>query len=216
MGFDRERYLQPSQLCDFDRSPAIKKKTGQLIRGCRNRREKFQRILSFVKELPYGLEDWDLKASLVLKKGWGMCSGKTNLLVAMLRYAGIPARYRIYKIDADRLIWQQVSGETVDIMKQNELGQLHDHVDCEVWLGKWMDCDPGRDTPMEKGILKLGGALERHKVTGKDGRIKYLKLAAFDRWASERQGRRKFRSDRKDVFSVLNQGFEKLRELGRY
>jgi transglutaminase-like putative cysteine protease len=215
MSFNRTAYLQPSELCDFDRSPQLRKKAAELIRGASNRQEKFQRIFAFVKELPYGLEDWDLKASQILKKGWGMCSGKTNLLVAMLRSVGIPARYRIYQIKADNLLLKQAGSDDSNVQKMKDLGQLRDHVDCEVWLGKWMDYDPGRDSAMEKGLLKLGGSLERQKVTGSDGKVRYLKLAVFDQWVKERQARRKFRSDREDVFTVVNQGFEKLRELGR-
>ncbi len=94
MAFDRDRYLQPSGLCDFDRSPEIGLKAQEIVAGNRDHDEMFNGIFSFVKEMPYGLEDWDLRASDVLRKGWGMCSGKTNLLVAMLRSAGIPARYQ--------------------------------------------------------------------------------------------------------------------------
>ena len=76
MAFDRRRYLKPSGLCDFDRSPGIRRKAQELAAGFRNRKQKFESIFHYVKELPYGLEDWDLKASDTLKKGWGMCSGK--------------------------------------------------------------------------------------------------------------------------------------------
>jgi transglutaminase-like putative cysteine protease len=215
MSFDRRRYLQPSELCDFDRSPQIRGKAAGLVRGCRNRQQKFQRIFSFVKELPYGLEDWDLRASQVLKKGWGMCSGKTNLLVAMLRSVGIPARYRIYQIKTDNRLWKKAGSDSAGAERMNDLGELRDHVDCEVWLGKWADYDAGRDSNMEKGLLKLGLSLERQKVTGRQGMATYLKLANFDQWAHERQARRTFRADRSTVFSSLNEGFEKLRELGR-
>jgi len=215
MSFNKEAYLQPSELCDFDRSPQIRRKAAELVSGARNRREKFQLIYGFIKELPYGLEDWDLKASQILRKGWGMCSGKTNLLVAMLRSVGIPARYRIYQIKADNLIWKQAGGDSAHTERMNEMGQLRDHVDCEVWLDKWMVYDPGRDSAMEKGLLKLGGALERQKVTGRDGKVRYLRLAVFDQWVKQRQARRQFRADRETVFTVVNQGFEKLRELGR-
>jgi transglutaminase-like putative cysteine protease len=215
VSFNKAPYLQPSGLCDFDRSPQIRKKAAELIRGAGNRQEKFQRIFAFVKELPYGLEDWDLKASQILRKGWGMCSGKTNLLIAMLRSSGIPARYRIYQIKADTLLWKNAGNNNAAAERMSELGELRDHVDCEVWLGKWMDCDPGRDTAMEKGILRLGGSLERQKVTDQQGKVRYVRLAVFDRWVEERQARRKFRSDRKAVFTEINQGFEKLRDLGR-
>ena len=94
MAMDNEEYLQPSELCDFDRCPEIRDKALELTLSCRSREEMFGRIFDFVKELPYGLEDWDVPASETLTKGWGMCSGKTNLLVALLRSVAIPARYR--------------------------------------------------------------------------------------------------------------------------
>lgn len=215
MGFNRAAYLQPSELCDFDRSPQIREKAARLIRGARDRQEKFRRIFSFVKELPYGLDDWDLSASQVLRKGWGMCSGKTNLLVAMLRSAGIPARYRVYQILAEPALMKLAGSADKGAARMTELGELRDHIDCEVWLGKWTDCDPGRDSAIEQGLLKLGGSPERRKVADKRGRVRYLKLAVIDAWARERQARRHFRSNRQDIFAEINRGFEKVREFGR-
>jgi len=214
MTFNRRAYLQPSELCDFDSKRSLKQKALELTRGCRNRRERFESIFAFVKELPYGFEDWDLKASDVLKKGWGMCSGKTNLLVAMLRSVGIPARYRVYRIMADNTLWGRLGNSGVQPGRLEELGEERDHVDCEVWLGKWIACDPGRDSAMEKGILKLGGTLERHVATDDKGRAIYLHLAVFDRWARQRQLRRAFRSGRADIFAAINRRLDQLRELG--
>jgi len=99
--------------------------------------------------------------------------------------------------------------------RMTELGELRDHIDCEVWLGKWTDCDPGRDSAIEQGLLKLGGSPERRKVADKRGRVRYLKLAVIDAWARERQARRHFRSNRQDIFAEINRGFEKVREFGR-
>jgi transglutaminase-like putative cysteine protease len=215
MAFDRERYLQPSELCDFGYSSEIRLKTRELIAGSRNRGEMFNAIFDFVKEMPYGLEDWDLKASDIIKKGWGMCSGKTNLLVAMLRSAGIPARYRVYRIKADSKLWDKLGQGNTGAERMKELGEERDHVDCEVWLGKWIDCDPGRDTAMERGIVRLGGTLERRVVSDGRGRARYLRLASYDQWAKERQARRALRSDRVDIFAEANLGIEKIRQFGR-
>ena len=214
MAFDRSTYLKPSPLCDFDRSAEIRAMARSLTAGCKNRRQRFEKIYAFVKELPYGLEDWDLLASDIPEKGWGMCSGKTNLLVALLRSAGIPARYRIYRIKAGAVPWDRLGKASSKTERLKELGEERDHVDCEVWLGKWTDYDPGRDTAMERGILNLGGTLERRKITDSKGRVRYLRLACFDDWARERQKRRAFRSDRQGVFSEVNKGFDKLRKLG--
>ncbi len=214
MAFDRQKYLVPSELCDFDSSVAIKRRALDLLADCRSRKEKFQRIFDFVKELPYGLEDWDLKASETLSKGWGMCSGKTNLLIAMLRSIGIPARYRIYGIKAEAVLWNQLGKLEGKAQRLKELGEERDHVDCEVWLGRWIDCDPGRDTAMERGIIKLGGTLERRKITDSRRKVHYLRLAVFDQWAKARQAHRKFRSDRIGVFAEINKGFRELRKQG--
>ncbi len=214
MAFDRKKYLQPSELCDFDTSAEVRQKALELIVNCRTRQEKFHRIFNFVKELPYGLEDWDMKASQTLKKGWGMCSGKTNLLVALLRSIGIPARYRVYRIKAEAVLSSQLGKLGGKAQRLQELGQERDHVNCEVWLDRWIECDPGRDSAMERGILKLGGATERHKVTNGRGKVRYLRLAVFDQWAKARQAHRKFRSDRTEVFAEINKGFQELRRLG--
>ena len=111
MSPNNEEYLRPSELCDFNRCPEIRVKAQELTRDCQSQDEMFRSIFAFVKELPYGLENWDVAASETLAKGWGMCSGKTNLLVALLRSLGIPARYRAYRIRAEVSLWGAITGE---------------------------------------------------------------------------------------------------------
>ena len=215
MPINMHAYLKPSDLCDFDRSPEIERKARALMQGCNNRQRKFEEVLAFVKELPYTLEDWDIKASDTLKKGTGMCSSKTNLMIAMLRSIHIPCRYRIYRIKADATLWKWMCELNPEASRLKTLGEERDHVDCEIWLGKWLDCDAGRDTALERGILKLGGTIAREKIADAAGKVHYVKLADFDEWAQERQRRRSLRSDREAVLSAVNQGFARLRELGR-
>jgi transglutaminase-like putative cysteine protease len=163
--------------------------------------------------LPYGLEDWDVTASSTLAKGWGMCSGKTNLLVAMLRSVGIPARYRVYRIRGEVSLWGRVTGEEGVSQRMGPAPVEQDHVDCEVWLGKWETCDPSRDTPMERGMESLGIPLERKAVTDSSGGVPYLILASLDDWARERQVRRMFREDRVEIFARVNEQLDRLRTL---
>jgi transglutaminase-like putative cysteine protease len=211
---DREQYLQPSALCDFDRSPDIGEKARSLISACRTEDEKFRRIFCFVKELPYDLDDWDVTASETLRKGWGMCSGKTNLLVALLRCVGIPSRYRIYAIKSEQRFWEKVSGfESLDpLLGYSPIEQ--DHVDCEAWLGEWFVCDPTRDTALERGLLVLGIPVERQPVLDADGKVPYLRLACFDEWARERQERRRFREGRLETLAGINEILRWIREKG--
>ena len=175
----------------------------------------FERIFAFVKELPYGLEDWDVTASETMAKGWGMCSGKTNLLVAMLRSVGIPARYRIFRIKAEGRLWQWISGDEELVQRLGAAGTEQDHVDCEVWLGEWKACDPSRDTLLACGMEVLGLPLARERIAEGSGRVLCLVLASFDRWARERQERRRFRENRSELFARVNEQFWRIRALGR-
>ena len=43
-----EEYLQPSELCDFDRCPELRDKALELALGCRSKKETFRRIFDFV------------------------------------------------------------------------------------------------------------------------------------------------------------------------
>jgi transglutaminase-like putative cysteine protease len=210
-----EEYLQPSELCDFDRSPQIRAKAKELTQGCRTARQKFQRLFRFVKELPYGLEDWDVTASETLAKGWGMCSGKSNLLVALLRSLGIPARYRIYRIRAEGGLWIEVTAESALSQRLGAAPSQQDHVDCDVWLGKWVNCDPARDMPLERGMKELGMPLKRESIPDASGHTGYTILADFDDWARQRQRRRMIRQDRAETFALANEQFSRIRALGQ-
>jgi len=212
---NNKQYLQPSELCDFDRRPEIRAKALELTIGCRLVVDIFQGIFAFVKELPYSLEDWDIPASETLSRGWGMCSGKTNLLVAMLRSLGIPARYRIFRIRGEVRLWESIAGYKELARSLGDAPIEQDHVDCEVWLGSWRDCDPSRDTPMERGLLALGIPLEREVIVDATGRVPYLILASFDNWARERQEGRRFRENRNETFARVNEHLWQIRALAR-
>lgn len=210
-----EQYLQPTELCDFDRSPEIRLKAEELTKDCRTPRQKLERLFDYVKELPYGLEDWDVTASETLAKGWGMCSGKANLLVALLRSIGIPARYRVYRINAEVSLWTKVTGQSELSQRLGPAPRQQDHVDCQVWLGRWHTCDPARDTALERGMKALGMPLKREVIPGASGRIRYTILANFDNWARQRQSRRMIRKDRAETFALANEQFLRIRALGK-
>ena len=209
-----EEYLQPSELCNFDRSPGIRAKAMELTEDCSTTRQKFQRLFGFVKELPYGLEDWDVAASETLAKGWGMCSGKSNLLVALLRSLGIPTRYRVYRIKSEVNLWVAVTGAGDLSKRLGAAPSEQDHVDCGVWLGKWHTCDPARDTPLECGMKALVMPLKREIIPDASGRIHYTIMSNFDSWARQRQSRRMVRKDRAETFARVNEQLSRIRALG--
>ncbi len=212
-----EEFLRATQLCDFDTSGTIRDRAVRLVRECADNQQKFQRVFEFVKELPYGLEDWDVRASATLAKGWGMCCGKTNLLVAMSRALSIPARYRIFKIKAERRLLKQVMDQNRSLAAQfGSIPPVQDHVQCEAYLGGWRVYDPSRDTCFENGLRKLGIPLERVPVADAQGAVHYDILASIDEWARERQMGRRVRDDRDLIFARANVELDKVRRLGRH
>ena len=212
-----EEFLRPSGLCDFDTCSAVRDRAARLARGCGDNQEKFLRVFEFVRELPYGLEDWDVKASATLAKGWGMCCGKTNLLVAMSRALSVPARYRIFQIKAERRLLRQVTGQNRSLAAPlGSLPPVQDHVQCEAYLGGWRVFDPSRDTGLENGLRKLGMPLERVPVADARGAVHYDILASIDEWAVSRQESRTVRDDRELVFARANVELDKVRRLGRH
>jgi transglutaminase-like putative cysteine protease len=209
-------YLLPTELCDFDRDPSVREKVAELARDCKDERERFNRIYRFVKELPYGLEDWDVRASDTLKKGWGMCCGKTNLLVAMSRALLIPARYRVFRIKAEgRLLAWVIEQDTELAGLLGHLPREQDHLECEAYLdGGWHNYDPARDSALEDGLGRLGIPQEREPIVGDGGTVRFVILASIDEWARKRQESRRFREGREAVFARVNRQFAKIRLLG--
>ena len=209
-------YLLPTELCDFDRDPSVREKAAELARDCKHERERFHRVYQFVKELPYGLEDWDVRASDTLKKGWGMCCGKTNLLVALSRALLIPARYRVFRIKAEgRLLAWVIEQDTELAGLLGHLPREQDHLECEAYLGSgWHNYDPARDSALEDGLGRLGIPQEREPIVGDGGTARFMILASIDEWARKRQESRRFREGREAVFDRVNRQFAKIRLLG--
>ena len=202
-------YLEPTRLCDFDKAPEIGDTAGRLTEKLVGRRQKFNSLYQFVKEFPYGLEDWDVKASETLHKGWGMCSGKTNLLVAMSRCSGIPTRYRIIRIKAEGTLWRWIARQDGDLAQQMGASPAEqDHITAEVYLDGWEIYDLSRDTPLEKGMKKLRIPRRRVLANDPDDKPRILLLASLDDWVQARQEARRFRKDRELIFAGMNKQFD--------
>jgi hypothetical protein len=210
-----EDYLRATELCDFDRDKAIVEVTRRLTEACSGQRERFDRVYQYVKELPYGLEDWDVSASETLKKGWGMCCGKTNLLIAMSRVLLIPARYRVFRIRAERKLLARAVEEDSGLAAQlGDLPAEQDHLQCDANLDGWETYDPSRDTAFEDGLRRLDIPLEREPVSDVDGAVHYTILVSIDEWAGERQRSRRFREQREAVFARVNEPIARIRQIG--
>jgi hypothetical protein len=90
-------------LSDADH-PSIQKKAASLAAGRESTMEKLESIFHFVRDdIKFGFTPkWDVvKASEVLRYGYGYCSPKATLFVALCRAAGISARPHCSLISID-------------------------------------------------------------------------------------------------------------------
>jgi hypothetical protein len=145
-----------------------------------------------------------------------MCSGKTNLLVAMSRALKIPARYRIFKIKGEGKLWEWIAEQDRELATQLGSPPLEqDHLECEIYLTGWNTYDPSRDSAFESGLKRLGIPLERVPVASLNGVAHFTILASIDEWAKKRQQGRRFKRERQAIFSRANEQLARIRLLGR-
>jgi len=83
--------------CDFDH-PAIQA-VATLLRG-KDDWESAINIWEFVQSMPYRFGFWHFKASQTLELGFGMCTTKTHLQVALLRALGIESQFGEKRMDS--------------------------------------------------------------------------------------------------------------------
>jgi CRP-like cAMP-binding protein len=76
--------------CDHDH-PAIRHVAAFL--AARDPWDTAAAIFSFVRQIPYRIGFWQVKASRTLELGFGMCTTKSNLQVALLRASGLEAEF---------------------------------------------------------------------------------------------------------------------------
>lgn len=201
-----EQYLRPSAICDFTTHPEIREKALEETRGLKSRREKAWKVLTWVRDsIPYALDEWEVKASETLRKGYGMCMNKTNLAVAQLRSIGIPARYRFLLIKRNEWF------ESIVIQGDSELAQMYkyvpqhiQHVVCQFYVGRrWEEFDPARDSLLERGFQVLGIPQERVIVA------ELAILSSPDEFVFRRS--RHVVNNREEFFRKTNQQIEKIR-----
>lgn len=99
-----QKYLSPSDLVQSD-NPAIVKKASELTRGITDPYQKAEKIFAFVQNhMTYSYEEkYSNKGALsALQYGKGVCEDHADLMVALLRASGVPARVaRGFAVDYD-------------------------------------------------------------------------------------------------------------------
>jgi Transglutaminase-like superfamily len=93
------RWLRATTQLDF-KTPKLRTTMLSLTQLIAGDRDKAVALHDFVKKLRFGVnpDDMSLKASDVLKQGFGDCFTKGMLFVALLRCAGIPARLQFVSL----------------------------------------------------------------------------------------------------------------------
>jgi hypothetical protein len=99
-------------------------------------------VFEFVRdEVLYTFGAWGVPASATLERRTGMCTNKSNLLVALLRRAGIPAAYGVLNVNA-----RDYFGVVGPLFLTRYMSQTSTHVYAAALIdGRWIKCDPSTD-----------------------------------------------------------------------
>lgn len=212
MDLSIEEYLRPSQLCDFHEAADIRKLAISLTTNAPTLTSKAESLYRFVKELEFRYDDWDIKASETLSRGWGMCSGKVNLLVAMLRSISVPVRYVVITCRPEFKLHEWMSKQGSELARVCEnLPQRGTHIVAEALIGNWKTYDVARDTALERGYDRMGIPFDIRPV-GSRASAQFA-LPNIDAWAKKRQASVRLKDGRPETLALLNSALSSLREL---
>ena len=147
-----DEFLSSSEICDCE-NPRIDETAKKITEEASSPGEAAEKIFLYVRDkVLFGLDNFDLKASETLRKGYGQCVNKANLQVALLRSIHIPARYHRVVLSRDCL-----KGLVPNITFNSIPKRIWWHPYCEVYLeGKWIACETLFDKKLYKAALKEG------------------------------------------------------------
>jgi hypothetical protein len=143
-------FLNETKYCNFN-NPEIKKVAEEITKSCNSEKEKIITLFQWVKEnIKFEFSYWGTDAVQTLKKGKGMCTNKSNLLIAFLRALKIPAGYGILKVKTDEFY-----GDLMCPFFKKLVSQKSVHIYAGVFLnGKWVRCDPSVDSELARALEK--------------------------------------------------------------
>ncbi|MDQ7052776.1 MAG: cyclic nucleotide-binding domain-containing protein [candidate division KSB1 bacterium] len=138
-------------------------------------------IWRFIQTMPYRFGYWDMKASDVLRMGYGMCTTKANLHVALLRAVGIESGFAELKVPSDFVATLLPRGY------RNRVGTYIKHYFAVAKLnGKWYPCDASFSKEslgvMAREIPEVADCLNRTMKRGEPFNMvgEYIGLSPFD------------------------------------
>ncbi len=136
-----DKFLEATKYCDVN-NPLIQDAAIHITAKFNNNREKSVALFNYVRDnILYKFDHWNVKASQTLKKGYGMCTNKNNLFIAMLRAIGIPAGYGILDVKA-----REYFGPIMLSFFKDKIAEKSVHIYSQVYLNdKWIKCDSSTD-----------------------------------------------------------------------
>jgi transglutaminase-like putative cysteine protease len=149
-------YLQETASCDFSH-PLVQETLRAIVDGCADEREKARRIFYHARDnIRFALmgSGMEIRASKTAQVGYGDCGSKTNLQIALLRGAGIPARMRAIMAEVAAL-----QGMIPDLLYAMSARFYKEdfHFWPECYLdGEWIACEGLLDRALYEGALRKG------------------------------------------------------------
>jgi transglutaminase-like putative cysteine protease len=148
-------YLQETRLCDYSH-PVIQEILHRAIDNLEGEVEIARGIYYCVRDgIKYavGGSGLETKASRTVRVGYGDCGTKTNVHIALLRAAGIPARMRASKADA-LVIKDFLPIAMYKLFERSGKEDFHFWPECYI-SERWIACDALMDNKAyEGGIAK--------------------------------------------------------------
>jgi uncharacterized membrane protein YdfJ with MMPL/SSD domain len=140
--------LAATRFCDHE-SPAVQGCAQELLEAHGRSGETSVAVAAFelVRDrVQYAFGPWGVTASQTLARQAGTCTNKANLLVALLRAAGIPAAYDVMRVDARRYFGAIGPSFLTRYASPESL-----HIYCAARLGgRWVRCDPSTDRDLAR------------------------------------------------------------------
>lgn len=146
-----DAYLSSTAYCD-SHHPQVDKLLSFLARGLQTDRDIAVAAFNWVRDnIKYTVGKNSSLASQTLDSGEGSCSNKANLYVALLRAAGIPAAFRVFRVKTREYFGPLNSHRFSRFMSESSV-----HVFSSVFLdGRWLAADASDDKALSESSYHL-------------------------------------------------------------
>ena len=134
-------FLKETKYCNFN-NKKIKQLAFEITKGAKSEKDKAITLFYYVRDsILYRVGHWNRKATETLVERKGVCTSKSNLLVALLRSLNIPSGYGVMEVRGDEYF-----GPIVPDFLKDKISKKSVHVYACVYLNNvWIKCDPSDD-----------------------------------------------------------------------